>query len=276
MKKIIFLIILYIIPNLCFSTDLSFVSHHVKYSTFEAGKWIDRHKSALSVSIIISTNEITACTYPIGVLHITNKEKNTSMSKKSIVYKCINSKGTKFTVTLNYNSGTNATVTMANKNAKVSYECSLANNNPAYEMVDLGLSCKWGIANYHNYSTDMKSAIFSEGKRLQYDDAMRKFGSGKRHLPSTSQIEELLTKCKWEFIVNPIDRSHKCFLVTGPNGNSIFLPCNDGGDGNFSFAWYLGADHIDDFIVKALQLNAQSRIISPFARHYYGCVRLVE
>lgn len=276
MQKILFLIILCIIPNLCFSADLSFVSHHVKYSTIEDGKWSDGYKCALSVPIIISTKEITTCTYPISVLHITNKEEDTSMGKKSIVYKCANSKGTKFTVTVSYNSGTNATVTMANNNGKVTYECSLANKNPAYEMVDLGLSCKWGIANYHNYSTDMKSAIFGEGKRLQYDEAMLKFGSGKQHLPSTAQIEELLTSCKWEFIVNPGDRNHKCFLVTGPNGNSIFLPCNDGGNGNFSSAWYLGADTVDDFLVNALQLNVQNRIVYPFERHYYGCIRLVE
>lgn len=276
MKKIISLIILSLIPYLCFSADLTFVSHHVKYSTFEAGKWTDGHKYVLSVPIIISSKEITTCTYPISVLHITNKGEDTSVGKKSIIYKCTNSKGTKFTVTLSYNLGTNATVTMTNKNGKVTYECALADKNPAYEMVDLGLSCKWGIANYCNYSTDMKSAVFGGGKRLQYDEAIQKFGSGKRHLPSTAQINELLTRCKWEFIVNPGDKNHKCFLVTGPNGNSIFLPCNDGGNGNFSSAWYLGANAVDDFLVNALQLNVQNQIVYPFERHYYGCIRLVE
>ena len=143
-------------------------------------------------------------------------------------------------------------------------------------MVDLGLSCKWGLSNYYNYKTDIVSAAFGAGKRMTYDDAVKAYGSGKQHLPTNSQIQELLTKCTWEFINDPDGEIHMGYLVTGPNGNSIFFPCEDGGDGRLSSAWYLGSESFDAFLCNALQLNINSRIIHPYEKNYYGCIRLVE
>lgn len=54
----------------------------------------------------------------------------------------------------------------------------------------------------------------------QYDAAAAKWGNGWR-MPSYEQFEELLTKCKWELCEKNGVKGHK---ITGPNGNSIFLP----------------------------------------------------
>ena len=68
-----------------------------------------------------------------------------------------------------------------------------------------------------------------------YDKAVRKFGS---KLPTRQQLEELQNKCTWTWT----GFGHK---VTGPNGNSIFLPAagyrycdGDVSDvGTYGFCW---------------------------------------
>ena len=48
---------------------------------------------------------------------------------------------------------------------------------------------------------------------------------GNSRLPTRAEADELINKCKWEYN----DRK-KGYKVTGPNGNSIFLPL--GGEKN--------------------------------------------
>ncbi len=50
----------------------------------------------------------------------------------------------------------------------------------------------------------------------QHDPATANWGSNWQ-MPSTKQMQELIDKCEWEFVGNG-------YKVTGPNGNSIFLP----------------------------------------------------
>ena len=55
----------------------------------------------------------------------------------------------------------------------------------------------------------------------KYDHATIELGKGWR-TPNIEELEELKEKCKWEpVIMEEIPGFH----VTGPNGNSIFLPC---------------------------------------------------
>ena len=53
-----------------------------------------------------------------------------------------------------------------------------------------------------------------------YDVARAKWGSGWR-MPTRSEFKELIDKCKWEWVVLV---GKNGYMVTGPNGNSIFLP----------------------------------------------------
>ena len=53
-----------------------------------------------------------------------------------------------------------------------------------------------------------------------YDVARSKWGSGWR-MPTHSEFKELIDKCKWEWVVLV---GKNGYMVTGPNGNSIFLP----------------------------------------------------
>ena len=80
--------------------------------------------------------------------------------------------------------------------------------------VDLGLSCLWGATNCRASSPwemgiDQKAGYTSS-------DLAEQFGSGQR-LPSKEEVQELNQKCSFEAIDNGV-------LITGPNGNQIFIP----------------------------------------------------
>ena len=113
-----------------------------------------------------------------------------------------------------------------------------------HEYVDLGLSVKWATCNvgaskpedYGNYyawgETSTKSSYTSDnsktfGKQMndikgnsQYDAARANWGSTWR-LPTKAELEELENKCTWTWTTQ---NGVKGYKVTGPNGNSIFLP----------------------------------------------------
>ncbi len=113
-----------------------------------------------------------------------------------------------------------------------------------HEWVDLGLSVKWATCNvgadspsdYGNYyawgETEPK-AQYRESNSVTYGrkmkniaekskyDAARANWGGTWRLPTEKEIDELINKCtcKWAN-----QDGHNGYLMTGPNGNSIFLP----------------------------------------------------
>ena len=122
------------------------------------------------------------------------------------------------------------------------------------EYVDLGLSVKWATCNVgaskpeeygdyfawgetttkDTYSTSncptygldisqlqSQGYIDSEGNlTAQYDAAFSNWG-GSWRMPTESEMQELLNKCNWKW---KKQNGVKGYKVTGPNGNSIFLP----------------------------------------------------
>lgn len=119
------------------------------------------------------------------------------------------------------------------------------------QAIDLGISVKWASCNigaskpeeYGDYyawgETDTKpeyteenyqywenretgefTDIGSEISGTQYDVANVKWGDGWR-MPTESEMFELQTKCEWEWIQSNGVYGLK---ITGPNGNSIFMP----------------------------------------------------
>lgn len=68
---------------------------------------------------------------------------------------------------------------------------------------------------YENIGRDISGTI--------YDVVRTKWG-GTWRMPTKEELEELCLKCTWEMTeINGV----KGKLVTGPNGNSIFLPCTE-------------------------------------------------
>lgn len=113
-----------------------------------------------------------------------------------------------------------------------------------HEYVDLGLSVKWATCNVGaELPSDNGNHYFwgetaPQGKEwrkcqtvgMELDDiggtsrdiARVKWGKPWR-MPTEGEIRELMDLCKWCWTkVN----GHKGYIVTGPNGNSIFLPAD--------------------------------------------------
>ena len=138
--------------------------------------------------------------------------------------------------------------------------------------IDLGLSVKWASRNvgasspeeyggyyawgeteekssyywedykYYNSSTGDFDYIGSNISGTSYDVAHVKWGGGWR-MPTLDEIKELCNKCTWQWTtVNGVSGQK----VTGPNGNSIFLPAAGvryGTDVNYrgSYGYYWSA-----------------------------------
>ncbi|MBO7201234.1 MAG: hypothetical protein J6V54_07570 [Bacteroidales bacterium] len=117
------------------------------------------------------------------------------------------------------------------------------NKIKGHEYVDLGLSVKWATCNvgasqphhYGNYyawgETSTKSEYTEEKCRTfknmsdisgnsSYDAACANWG-GSWRMPTKQEMEELKYKCTWK---KTTQSGVEGFRVTGPNGNSIFLP----------------------------------------------------
>lgn len=116
------------------------------------------------------------------------------------------------------------------------------------QIVDLGLSVKWagwnvGATSPEKYGklygwadpTGLKSSDNLDDypsanpptdiAGTSYDIARVQWG-GDWRLPTKSEMEELVYKCKW---THTIYRNVRGFKVTGPNGNSIFMPLTGSG-----------------------------------------------
>ncbi|HIT48480.1 MAG TPA: hypothetical protein IAC34_03185 [Candidatus Coprenecus stercoripullorum] len=113
-----------------------------------------------------------------------------------------------------------------------------------HEWVDLGLSVRWATCNvgasvpseYGDYyawgEIETKTEYTEEnsvtsGVELgdisgnpQYDAATANWGEGWR-MPTEQELQELVDRCVWEWTSQGDSYGYK---VTGPNGNSIYLP----------------------------------------------------
>ena len=152
--------------------------------------------------------------------------------------------------------------TMVNKENKISYIIRPQDNYRIphatgnlydfedHEFIDLGLSVNWGTFNIgttkyspqspgdyfawgetvarrefvQNYYLEPKQGHYYEGKLSvleSCDDAATVLWDKDWRLPTKEEFQELIDKCKWEWTRS---YSHWGYNVTGPNGNSIFLP----------------------------------------------------
>ena len=118
--------------------------------------------------------------------------------------------------------------------------CNVGANAPE----EYGDYFAWGetVPNKENYSWTTTAWVYYEGSSLRFskyntseqygeidnktelvpeDDAAYVNWGSEWRMPSADQVNELLTQCTWEWVdVNGVNYRK----ITGPNGNSIFLP----------------------------------------------------
>ena len=115
--------------------------------------------------------------------------------------------------------------------------------------VDLGLSSglKWAVCNFGASDPEECGAYFMWGARsvltddcmtygvemddisddARYDVLAYELGGGWR-MPTVAEVDELTEECEWNW---GRMYGNYGYLVTGPNGRSIFFPCCEGEDG---------------------------------------------
>lgn len=84
---------------------------------------------------------------------------------------------------------------------------------------------KWCEGNYDTqtkYCTDSYYGTVDNKTILDLeDDAANVNWGGSWRMPTKKELQELLEDCTWTKVVQ---NDHNCYMVTGPNGNTIFLP----------------------------------------------------
>ena len=172
-----------------------------------------------------------------------------------------------------------------------------------HDYVDLGLSVKWATCNvgasqphgYGNYyawgETTTKSEYTEENSRTygknmsdiignsSYDAARANWG-GSWRLPTQREMVELVNICTWTWTTQSGVNGYK---VTGPNGNSIFLPAAGYCDGSSRFYvgesvqyWSSRPYEGDTGYASQLYFNSGGRGVSWRGRNYGLTVRPVS
>ncbi len=113
-----------------------------------------------------------------------------------------------------------------------------------HQAVDLGLSVKWattnvgadtpgGYGDYYSWGEIRTKDNYVESTCATYNRALGDIAAAKNYdvarmkwggtwrLPTKQEIEELVNLCTWKWTSSD---GHMGYRVTGPNGNSIFLP----------------------------------------------------
>ncbi len=174
-----------------------------------------------------------------------------------------------------------------------------------HEYVDLGLpsGLKWATCNvgaslpeeYGDYyawgEIETKSEYTKDNSKTYrksmsdilgnsiYDVARAKWG-GSWRLPTEKELEELESKCTWEWTTQ---NGKKGYKVTGPNGNSIFLPaagCRYGSSlclaGERGYYWSSTPNESNDYSAYHLLFNSSNRVVNWDDRYYGQSVRPVS
>ncbi|MDE6688849.1 MAG: DUF1566 domain-containing protein [Prevotella sp.] len=160
--------------------------------------------------------------------------------------------------------------------------CNVGASSPS----DYGDYCAWGelTPNSEYTTTNCKTwnkTIGDISGNPQYDAARANWG-GSWRLPSQKECEELESKCTWTWTSQG---GHNGYKVTGPNGNSIFVPaagCRRGSllylAGVYGFYWsstpYEGDTQSES--AYSLFFDSSNRNVSRDYRNYGQSVRPVS
>lgn len=121
-------------------------------------------------------------------------------------------------------------------------------NSNGHKYVDLGLSVYWAERNIGEYSDSYPGDLYAFGELQSKDtykssnyigwqgDIVSKEMGGDWRLPTLSEYDEIIDKCKYDVFTRS---GYDVLKVVGPNGNYIYFPYSSYlGDGIGYMAWY--------------------------------------
>ncbi|MDE6000047.1 MAG: DUF1566 domain-containing protein [Bacteroidaceae bacterium] len=174
-----------------------------------------------------------------------------------------------------------------------------------HEYVNLGLpsGLKWATCNvgasspssygdYFAWGETAPKAVYREGNSTTYGksfwgisgnpeyDAARANWGGSWRLPTKVECEELKNKCIWTWTTQG---GHKGCKVTGPNGNSIFLPAAGCCSGSWiyyaesrGFYWSSSPGGSDSEYAYEISFSGSAPYVDWYLRYYGQTVRPVS
>ena len=112
-----------------------------------------------------------------------------------------------------------------------------------------------------------------------YDAAAAIWG-GTWRLPTQAEMQELVDECTWTWTSN---EGNNGYDITGPNGNSIFLPAvgwrgesSLGSDGEDGYYWSSTPDESDASSAYTLYFSSFGYFVDWYGRDYGRGVRPVS
>ena len=223
-----------------------------------------------SATMNVATGAVTSTATSASISLALNNVTTTAAGQEITLYAAVLPTTTgALTLTATTSADEEYTASLASKTIAAGkayrYTVSELKAKPTYEAVDLGLSVRWATMNvgaqsetdygdyfawgettpkstyswstykwsvngsnssFSKYTTDSKTTLDLE------DDAARQNMGGAWRMPTLAEQEELINNCSWEWVTSYNNVSVRGCVVTGPNGNSIFLPaagmCYDG------------------------------------------------
>ena len=126
-----------------------------------------------------------------------------------------------------------------------------------------------GGITFERYALDKKTELDPE------DDAAYAALGGKFHMPTNADWNELRADCTWEWKTTDDGYANNGYLVSGPNGNTIFLPATGyRGDTEISsvgtYGYYWSSSLYDYFDDSAWRLEWRSIVDNTGGGRYFG------
>lgn len=178
------------------------------------------------------------------------------------------------------------------------YNEVVSGNEGGHNYVDLGLpsGLRWATCNIGATNPEDNGNYYAWGETSPYNgsctyidnpttlpsdrDAASVNWSGSWRMPTETEMKELIDNCTWQWITH---NSVNGYCVTGPNGNSIFLPAagqgsgynsllNVGDNGNY---WTSSLYTISSGYVYYLNFSTSSYRMNNYDRSYGRSVRAV-
>lgn len=127
------------------------------------------------------------------------------------------------------------------------------------------------------YCTDKEFGVVDGRTTIEpSDDAAHVYWGGKWRMPTKDEMRELQKDCTWEWVNSYNNTGKMGYKVTGPNGNTIFLPAaggkfqyNDVNRGTYGYYWTSSIN--EEYNIFAWYMSFNSNIhFSGYDKRIYG------